>query len=265
MVEIKIEELRYRPNKYSKEILQGVDASIKEGTFCGILGPNGSGKTTTIRHILAFLQVQSGRIKIQEKELHRIDRKELATTLSFVPQNTFLEADFTVYEVVAMGRNPYMSRFSSLTEKDEKIISEALAMTNTERFREKRLNQLSGGEAQMVLIARAIVQDTPWIILDEPISHLDIKHQFKLMELLKELNEKKHKTIIAILHDINLASQYCDEIILMKDGKVYAKGEADEVLTRENLKAVYEMDFMIRSEEELNHSYYIPIADLEGK
>ena len=138
-------------------------------------------------------------------------------------------------------------------------------MTNTERFREKRLNQLSGGEAQMVLIARAIVQDTPWIILDEPISHLDIKHQFKLMELLKELNEKKHKTIIAILHDINLASQYCDEIILMKDGKVYAKGEADEVLTRENLKAVYEMDFMIRSEEELNHSYYIPIADLEGK
>ena len=257
-MELLIDELRYKPNKYTEEILKGITKTFEKGHFYGVLGPNGSGKTTLIRHLTGLLRAQTGNIHLKGKRLQEYDKKELATTISFVPQNTYLEADFTVYDIVAMGRTPYLRRFESRSSKEEALIEEALQITNTHTMKDKKFNQLSGGEAQRVLVARAIVQDTPWMILDEPISHLDIKHQVDLMETLRCLNEKKGKTIIAILHDLNLTSAYCNQVLLMKEGQVYASGETDAVLNRENLSAVYGLDFEIVTNHESGMKYYVP-------
>ena len=259
MKELNVEKLSFTPGKHAREILKQIDVSFEEGQFYGILGPNGSGKTTLIRHLLGLLNTQQGTIELEQKRIQDYHKKELAARISFVPQNTYLEADFTVYDIVAMGRTPYLKRFETLSTEEEKLIEEALKITNTFHMKEKRFNQLSGGEAQRVLVARAIAQDTPWMILDEPISHLDIKHQVELMETLKRLNEEKGKTIIAILHDLNLTSAYCSKVVLMKQGQMYASGDTKEVLNRENLKEVYELDFEIRDLEEYDRTYYVPM------
>lgn len=259
MKELRVDRLSYQPNKYTKEILKEISQNFGCGRFYGILGPNGSGKTTLIRHLLGLLKTQTGKIQLEEKNLTLYHKKELATKLSFVPQNTYLEADFSVADIVAMGRTPYRKRFGDLSKEEEDMIEDAMQITNTYSFREKRFNQLSGGEAQRVLVARAIAQDTPWMILDEPISHLDIKHQVELMETLKRLNVEKKKTIIAILHDLNLTSAYCDQVILMKDGEVYAAGKIEEVLTRENLREVYGLDFEIQRLSSTERKYYMPL------
>lgn len=259
MSELKVEQLSYQPGKHAREILTQISTVFEEGKFYGILGPNGSGKTTLIRHLLGLLSTQKGSIQLEEKNIWDYHKKELAGRISFVPQNTYLEADFSVYDIVAMGRTPYLKRFESLSSEEEKLIEEAMQITNTYHMKEKRFNQLSGGEAQRVLVARAIAQDTPWMILDEPISHLDIKHQVELMETLKRLNEEKGKTIIAILHDLNLTSAYCSQVVLMKKGSIYAAGDTKEVLSKENLKAVYDLEFEIQTLDEYNRTYYVPM------
>lgn len=255
---IEINNLYWQPEKEGKQILNGIDALIKKGGFYGILGPNGSGKTSFIRHILGLLSVSEGEILIENKEINEYKRKEIATLLSFVPQNTNLDAAFTVYDIVMMGRAPHQGKFASVSKKDKEIVEEAMKFTNCDKFRDKSFLNLSGGEAQRVVTARAIAQQTPYLILDEPISHLDIRYQMELMQCLKKLNEERQTTIIAVLHDLNLAYSYCKDILLMKDGNVYASGNRKEVLTRENLHEVYEMDFMIVKHPETNENYYIP-------
>jgi iron complex transport system ATP-binding protein len=145
--------------------------------------------------------------------------------------------------VVAMGREPYRKNFASLSKLDREKIDEAMEYTNCTHLKDRNIQLLSGGERQRVMIARTIVQDTPWIILDEPVSNLDIKHQYDLMLLLQRLRNEKSKTIVAILHDLNLAYSFCDRIILMKNGEIFAQGDTRQILTVENLKAVYEMEF----------------------
>lgn len=260
MGKIVVNELSWRPSKESKEILSKISEEFHEGGFYGILGPNGSGKTSFIRNLLRLITNSTGQIRISNKNLKDYSRKELATHLSFVPQNTFIDVNFTVYDIVAMGRTPYQGRFDSLSKKDKELIEEALHLTNTGYYKDKYFHQLSGGEAQRVLVARAIAQDTPWLILDEPISHLDIKHQVNLMEMLKKLNNEKHTTIIAILHDLNLSSSYCEKVILMKEGTIYAHGDVDQVLNKENLKAVYDMDFYVEENKMTGKPYFIPIV-----
>ena len=145
-MELLIDELRYQPNKYTKEILKGITNTFARGQFYGVLGPNGSGKTTFIRHLIGLLRTQTGNIQLEGKSLQEYHKKELATTISFVPQNTYLEADFTVYDIVAMGRTPYLRRFESRSSQEEKLIGEALQITNTLNMKDAKFNQLSGGE-----------------------------------------------------------------------------------------------------------------------
>ncbi len=163
-----------------------------------------------------------------------------------------------MYEIVAMGREPYRKILSPLSNEDLGVIDEAIKFTNCERIKNKRISHISGGERQRVMIARTIAQDTPWIILDEPVSSLDITHQIRLMQLLEKLRLKKKKTIVAILHDINLATTYCTHLILMKEGKVYKEGKVAEVLTKENLKYLYDMNFQFVKVDERKHPYIIP-------
>lgn len=256
--ELVIQNLTYQPSKYTDEILKQISEHFYENNFYAILGPNGSGKTTLIRHLLGLIRVQKGNILLHGNEIKNLKKKELATSISFVPQNTYIDADFTVHDIVAMGRNPYQKRFQDISSEDEKLIQEAMEITNTLKLKEKRYNQLSGGEAQRVLVARAITQDTPWMILDEPISHLDIKHQIELMETLKRLNETKKKTVITILHDLNIAASYCNKVVLMKSGEIFRAGDTNDVMNCENLKEVYGIEFQ-RITNEFDHKvYYVP-------
>lgn len=257
---LNIEKLCWQAEDKEKYILNNISGRFKEGGFYGILGPNGSGKTSLVRHILRFIDVKHGLICLDNKDIKDYSRKELACSISFVPQNVNIDVSFTVYDIVAMGRNPYMKRFQDLSQKDRDLINHAMEVTNCAYLKDKAFSYLSGGEAQRVLVARAIAQDTKYLILDEPISHLDIRYQVELMETLKKLNEEENKTIIAILHDLNLSSAYCKEIFLMKDGKVYIEGLVKDVLTEENLKAVYDINFEIHKMKSKNSMFFIPVV-----
>nr|WP_295680951.1 ABC transporter ATP-binding protein [uncultured Lachnoclostridium sp.] len=257
---IQVNELSWQPQKEEEAILKEICATFLQGGFYGILGPNGSGKTSFIRHILRLLPSDSGSIFLENKELTSYKRKDIAKKMSLVPQNTNIETRFTAYEIVMMGRTPYQKRFQAVSNKDRDIVSEAMKMTNCYNLREAIFSRLSGGEKQRVIIARAIAQQTPWLFLDEPIAHLDVRYQMELMKYLKKLNDSKNTSIITVLHDINLASRYCKQIVLMKNGRIVAAGTTKEVLTIENLNQVFEIPFCAIENETFGGSYFVPIT-----
>ncbi|WP_167958478.1 ABC transporter ATP-binding protein [Anaerosporobacter faecicola] len=258
MKTINIAKLSWKPTTSDRMILKEITCKLSAGNFYGILGPNGSGKTSLMRHLLRLLPVKAGKIQLDQKDITRLKQEEFARLVSFVPQKTAIDAEFTVYDIVAMGRTPYQKHFQGLGKEDETIILQALEATKCIHLKDQYFTQLSGGEAQRVLVARTIAQDTPWLVLDEPIASLDIKHQVDLMDTLRTLNREKDKTVIAILHDLNLAAKYCNEIILMKDGEIYDAGPVEEVLTVKNLKAVYEIDFYMERNSHTGDRYFIP-------
>lgn len=257
-MEIKVNDLHWRAVKEGKDILNGIDTVIHKGGFYGILGPNGSGKTSFIRHLLRLLPLTEGTITIDREDIASYKRKVLSAKLSFVPQNTNLASTFSVYDIVMMGRAPYQGRFEGLSLKDREIVKEAMEFTKCWNLRDKVFENLSGGEAQRVITARAIAQQTPYLILDEPISHLDIRHQMELMKCLKKLNEERGTTIIAVLHDLNLAYMFCENVILMKEGQIFKSGHREEVMTTDNLLTVYEMDFTVVKHPDSKEDYFIP-------
>ncbi|MBO5426367.1 MAG: ABC transporter ATP-binding protein [Lachnospiraceae bacterium] len=246
---ITIKNLSWQNEK--KKILDNIDTVLEEGKIYGILGPNGAGKTSLVRSILGFVKGYEGSILYDQTNLKNIKREELAKLISFLPQNVFSDVDFTAYDVVAMGREPHRKRFKPLDDVDKAIINEAMEFTDCVVFKDKSISKLSGGELQRVMIARTVAQDTPWVVLDEPVASLDIKHQMDLVLLLNRLKKEKKKTIILILHDINLASKLCDCILLLKDGKLAASGEAKRLLNKENLNKIFGVDFLkIETKEE---------------
>jgi iron complex transport system ATP-binding protein len=174
-----------------------------------------------------------------------------------------LESSFLAYDIVMMGRIPHQKRFADATEIDREIVQQSMLLTDCYELRDKCVTTLSGGEAQRVVTARAIAQDTQWLVLDEPTSNLDVKHQIELMVSLVKLNEKKEKTIIAVLHDINIAAQYCNRIIMMKNGRIHSNGRTEEVLTKENLIDVYDIDFEILDNPRTGKKYYVPYPKIE--
>lgn len=244
---IQVEGLVWKPDRDSGLILDHVNAMLHSGDFYGILGPNGAGKSSFVRQLVKLNTRNEGSIGFEQDGektgIDSIGREQLAGLISFLPQSIVSDVDFSVYDVVAMGREPHRKRFQPLGRTDREKIDEALEFTNCLQLKNRSIRQLSGGERQRVMIARTIAQDTPWIILDEPVSSLDIRHQYELMKVLERLRHEKSKTVIAILHDLNLASAFCSKLILMMAGKVYAAGETRKVLTLENLKAVYDMEF----------------------
>lgn len=256
---LEVQELSWKPEKGKKQVLEEVSVLFKQGGFYALLGPNGSGKTSFMRHIMRFLPIQSGGILLKEKELSQYARKELAKSIAFVPQNTNIDTSFLAYDIIAMGRNPYRRFMEGISAADKSAIEYAVQVTGCKSLLQKRFSNLSGGEAQRVIIARAIAQNTPWLILDEPVAHLDVRYQVETMKTLQELNEKKNISIIIVLHDINLAAAYCKTLVLMKDGKIFASGQKDEVLTQENLKEVYGIEFSIIKDVETGASYYVAI------
>lgn len=241
-----------------KNILKDINMSFERNKFYSILGPNGSGKTTLLKNILKALPANDKTVYIDSLDINTYKNKDLAKKVSSVPQNTNLEFDFTSFDVVLMGRSPHLKRFERESKKDYEIVKEAMVITNTWYLKDKYINQLSGGERQKVIVARALAQESTIILLDEPISNLDIQNQIDIMDTLKFLN--REVTIISVLHDLNLAAQYSNCILLLKNGEIFSKGSPENVLTKDNLKYVYDINTYIIKDPITGKPHIIPIS-----
>lgn len=253
---IKIEDLYFSYGE--KEILKGVNLNIQKGKLTGILGPNGCGKSTLLKNILGYLNHASGKIIINDIEKEKISRKNLAKILASVPQKSNLSAELTVIDFVMMGRVPHLkSAWRGYSKIDKNIAEEKLNSLNLINFKNRIALSLSGGEFQCVLLARALTQEPKILLLDEPTSALDINHAIALLKQIRKIIAEKNLTAVIVMHDLNLASLFCDELIVMKDGKTVTQGSPEKVITKELIKDVYNLEVHIARDEN-NKKYIIP-------
>ena len=241
-----------------EQILKKINLKTETGKFYAILGPNGSGKTTLLRTIAKSLEVNASAIFINEKDINNFSAKNLARELAVVPQNTEIQFDFSVFDLVLMGRAPHLPRFAVEKEEDLRIAQKAMELTDTWRLRDRSIHTLSGGERQRVVIARAMTQETGIILLDEPVSHLDIYHQIEILKEIKALNLTDRVTVLAVLHDLNLAAAFGDYLILMNHGKIHSSGPPAEVLKKETIKEIYGVEVDIIRAPGNGRPYLIP-------
>lgn len=238
IIEIKNLSFGYEKNP----ILSDFSLSIQEGSFWAILGPNGSGKTTLINLIANLLKPATGEIFIDNIEIKNYSTKKLAQKIAVVPQHQELIYDITVFDLIMMGRNPHQNRWETGNANDLKIVNEVLVKCDLTHLKHRMTKQLSGGEFQRTIIARAMAQQSKIILLDEPLSNLDIAHKFETMELITRLNKEEKCTIIIILHDLNFVENYIPNTILLKDGNIFAQGKTAQILNESNLKAVFNLN-----------------------
>lgn len=243
---IEIKNLTYAYGQ--KTVLSHLDLRIEEGQFYALLGANGCGKTTLLRCIGGLLQPQQGSITLQGQPLLSYSIPQRAQRISFVHQHAVSQPDFSAFEIVLMGRNPYRRKLQNESQYDRDIVEKSMKQTGTWHLREAHPNEMSGGELQRVMIARALAQTTPVMLFDEPTSNLDIAHQLEIMQLLSQLNREERKTIVLVVHDLNLALQYCPKAVFLNQGNVFAHGVTGQVLTSENIKAVYNVNATLQGE-----------------
>lgn len=249
---IKIDKLTFA---YDKEtVLNQIELKIAKGDFVSIIGPNGSGKTTLLKHIAKLIPTRRNTVWVNEMDIHDYKAMELAKTMSLVPQVNHFEYGFSAFDVVMMGRHPHVSGIKGETKADIGVVKRAMEQTDTYQFRDRAINTLSGGERQRVVLARAIAQDAQILLLDEPITYLDIHHQIDVVSLIHRHAREANKTVIAVMHDLNFALKFSDFIVLLKQGTVLSTGTPEEVLTPENLKAAYGIEVeLIKKENKLVH------------
>lgn len=257
---LEVENLNYSYGP--KLVLKDISFSIARGSFISIIGPNGSGKSTLLKTINNTYKRSSGNIFLNEKPIEEYKVKDLAKEIAMVPQYTNIDYDFDVIDIVLMGRYPHKDRFSKYNEMDYKNVRKAMEITNTYKFKDRKITQLSGGEIQRVIIAKAIAQDSNILLLDEPTSNLDINHQIEIMEFLKKLNQEG-KTIVMVLHDINLAARYTKEIILINEGEVLDRGKPEKVISKQNLEQAYSLVSEVDINKYTNTIDITPISVLD--
>jgi iron complex transport system ATP-binding protein len=243
----------------NQRILKGVSFNVGEGEFLGIIGPNGSGKSTLLRAMSGCLAPLDGSIFYGGANLYEVPKLRIAKDFAFVSQDTVFSFSFTSWEIVLMGRIPYLARLQQETSRDFEIAKESMQLTDTLRLRDRQVNELSAGERQMVVIAKALAQSPKVLFLDEPTSHLDIGHQVQILKLLSELNTRKNITIIIVLHDLNLASEYCDRLLLLNNGSVFRSGNPEEVLTYQNIEEVYKTLVLVNKNPISGHPHVLLI------
>jgi iron complex transport system ATP-binding protein len=235
------------------EALSAVSLEITSGEIFGLLGPNGSGKSTLLRLMSGVARPRTGQVLLSGQNLQTYDREALARQIAVVPQESRIELPFSALEVVLMGRSPYLKRFGFEQAHDLAVAQRAMEQTGVSELAAREIHELSGGERQRVILARALAQEPRLLLLDEPTAFLDIKHQVEMYDLLKHLSRQQGLTVVAILHDLNLAALYCDRVALLKAGKVLAQGTPGQVLTYVNIKAAYDTEV------------YIGLNDITGK
>ena len=237
-------------------VLKSVSLAIEQGGFLGILGPNGCGKTTFLRSLSKVLKPEDGVVYIDGKTVSSYDAKTFAKTVGCVSQETETGFEFSVRDIVLMGRHPHIGRLAPLTAGDYAIADEAMRFTNTLQFKDRLVTELSGGERQRVLIAKTLAQQPKILLLDEPTNHLDVCHQIEILQLIRSLTPKI--TVIGVLHDLNLASYFCDRIVLMEKGQILSVGTPAEVLTPERVYDVFSVRMIVSPHPVTGKPYLIP-------
>jgi len=220
-------------------VLHNINLSVKAGEMVGLLGPNGSGKTTLIKLASGVLKPDQGEIKLGGSSLNQMSRKSIARSIAVVPQQFNIPFAFTTAEVVMLGRTPFLRAFAEESKIDKQLVSSALELVGISELKERRFDELSGGERQNVILAMALAQQPKLLLLDEPTVHLDITHQVEILELVRRLNVERGLTVIAAMHDLNLASLYFDRLVLLKEGRVSADGTPTQVLTEARIREVF--------------------------
>jgi iron complex transport system ATP-binding protein len=244
----------------SVKVLEDISLSVKGGDFVGILGPNGSGKTTLLKSISRILKPHKGTILLNEADIYSLKSVDVAKQLAVVPQDPSIGFNFAALDIVLMGRNPHMKRFQMENEKDMAVARKVMNLTNIWHLAERPINELSGGEKQRVIIARALAQEPKILLLDEPLTHLDIVNQLEIMDLVKDLCMKENLVVLAVFHDFNLAARYCDSAIMLKEGKIFSAGSLADGLTSENIKSVFNVDAIVTKHLVTNSVFVVPLS-----
>jgi iron complex transport system ATP-binding protein len=245
----------------AEPILREVSLSIHTGQVLGVIGPNGAGKTTLVRAVSGVLPYRGGKISIAGQDLVRLSTGERARLLAVVPQARQLPEDFTVYETVLLGRTPYLNWLGATGASDHAAARQAMAATRLADLAERRVGELSGGEQQRVLLARALAQQAPLLLLDEPTTHLDLEHQALLLNLVRRLAAESDLAVLMVLHDLNLASLFADRLALLVSGRLRALGLPAEVLTPENLAETYHIPVQVLRHPEHGTPLVVPGGD----
>lgn len=239
MNSISIENLRFAYDR--KPILNDLSLDFPQGGFCSIVGPNGSGKTTLLKCVAGLLKPDSGTVTLNGKLLSEYKMMELAQEIAYVPQYQDIVFEISVFDYVMLGRNPYQTPWETERPEDRDVVREMLEKCNVWHHRDHLLQELSGGERQRVTIARAMAQQTGIMLLDEPLSNLDVTHKFEIMDILQALNEERGTTILIILHDLPIAKAYSKQVLLLKDGNLLQFGDTGAVLTEENIRCCFNL------------------------
>jgi iron complex transport system ATP-binding protein len=251
----------YDPRRrYARPVLEQVSLAIPRGRIVGLLGPNGSGKTTLLRLMAGMLTPQSGAVRLDGMPVSAFSRRDLARRIAVVPQETHATFDFTVLDMVLMGRYPHLGPFALEGANDMAIARTALGVTGTSGLESRLFATLSGGEKQRVVIAAALAQASDVLLLDEPTAALDLGYQFEIASLLRRLNAERGTTMIVSTHDLNLVAALCEQIVLLKAGRVVAQGQTRDTLTPENIRLLYEVEADVRFHDRAGHLTVVPIA-----
>ena len=258
--QIALKELQFSYNPKSlNPILESINAQFGKGHLYGILGPNGCGKTTLLNIMSGILTQKQGEIIINSESISNWSYKERAKNIAYVQQKTIeAEFDFTVEDIIMMGRYSYINRFSQSTHEDKQKVQNIIKDFSLEALKDRRFDQLSGGEQQKVMVARAFAQEAKILLLDEPISHLDINFQLEFMSMFKRIIAQGI-IVIVVLHDLNLAAQFCDSILFLKDGRIQSFGSVEATMTTQNIWNIYNINTVIKRSPITNSIYVIPI------
>ena len=258
MARLEIQNITLDYGRYP--VIEGLSFQLCPGELIGLVGPNGCGKTSLIKSLSRVLPTRSGQILLDGKELSRFSRNELARIVGVLPQNPYLPETFTVSEVVILGRNPYLGLLGGESAKDMAIVWKAMERTGITHLAKRRIGELSGGEKQRVTIARVLTQEPQVILLDEPTANLDICHQLDIMDLITHLCREKSISVLIAIHDLNIASQYCTRIMMLKNGQIHAEGTPERVVTPENVREVFGTSSTIYPHPENN----LPMVFMNG-
>ena len=256
MAIINIEKLNYSYGK--KEVLKELSLNIDENKLTGIIGPNGCGKSTLAKNIIRYINGKFEYFKIMDIDIRQLSHKKIAQLISYIPQKSTIISNISVFDYVLLGRFPLLKNsWDNYSEKDYEIVENNINLLNIKELRDRNVETLSGGELQKALLARALAQEAKILLLDEPTSALDLNNAVEFMKILKNISIQKEISVIIIIHDLNLASLFCDSLIILKDGKFIEKGSPKEVINEKNIKSIYNLDCKVCYNEN-DKPYIIP-------